>query len=98
MADSRDTFLPRPIVKRRMGFRCVQVAPMPLGVKVPDSRTLRKRAEDCRTLAEVVRHHEPRLKLLEIATDYDVMATQAETLEKQESEQVESRPLTIMST
>src|SRR5215471_12579764 len=46
-------------------------------VPMPDSQTLRDRAEECRALAESFRHEAPRQKLLKVAADYDRMAMQA---------------------
>jgi hypothetical protein len=65
-------------------LRAEHVTVFPPSLQVPDSRTLRKRAEECRTLAECFRYQEPRLKLLKVAADYDVMAAQAEDWEMEE--------------
>jgi len=41
----------------------------------------RQRAEECRTLADMFHDEETRRKMLDVATDYDRMAANAELIE-----------------
>jgi hypothetical protein len=45
--------------------------------KFPLSKTYRDRAEECRTLAKMLRREEPRSKVLKVAEEYDQLAMQA---------------------
>jgi hypothetical protein len=55
--------------------------PMPLSIAVPESRRCRKRARECRTMAERFRVHIARDQMLKAAEDYERMAHDAEQRE-----------------
>ena len=54
-------------------------------VKVPMSRIFRDRAEKCRTMAELFRSEKTREHLLKVAADYESMADQEATFEREDA-------------
>ena len=54
---------------------------MSLQIALPESRRCRKRARECRSMAELVRVHIARDQLLKAAADYERMAREAEQRE-----------------
>lgn len=50
-------------------------------IALPESRRCRKRARECRSMAEIVRVHIARDQLLKAAADYERMARDAEQRE-----------------
>jgi hypothetical protein len=59
---------------------------MSLDLPVPDSARLRKRAQECRSLAELFHAQAARNHLLEIAADYDHLSMKAAAIELVEAD------------
>jgi hypothetical protein len=63
---------------------------------IPLSRRYCDRAEECRRIAKSLHGPETRLKLMQIAADYDLMAMRAAALELQQADNL--APLVARST
>ena len=57
---------------------------------VPDSQRLRARAQECRTMAELLHARTTRLHLLEIAAEYENLSVKAAEHELQEADEQDS--------